>query len=355
MTLLAAGSVALAAVGDRLVAEPPASLHPVAWLGRALGPLDREWSHPRLAGVATALFVPFAAAGVVAVVVALGMRLDPLVGAALAGLACFVSTSRRMLLDEARAVVAASETDLAAARERLRSLAGRDAAALSAGEVRSAAVESAAENLSDGLVAPLAGFALLAPLSLPAAAGAAAWIKAVNTLDSTFGYRSVPMGWAPARLDDVVMWIPARTSAGLLAVAAGRPDALRRARPLARRPASPNAGWPMATLAVVLGVRLSKPGAYDLIEDRRSPDEEVRRTAGSRTRSGDSEASETPRAERDDVPQTTGRSPVSEAGDSRTGSDDLPTRAAAERGVAVVSRAGWLAFGLAAVGVIAAC
>jgi adenosylcobinamide-phosphate synthase len=302
VTLLAAGSVALAAVGDRLVAEPPLALHPVAWLGRALGPLDRSWRRPRLAGAVTALFVPAAAAGVVVAATTLAARVDPLAGAVVAGLVCFVSTSRRMLLEEARAVVAASETDLGAARERLRALAGRDPATLSAAEVRSAAVESAAENLSDGLVAPLTGFALLAPLSLPAAAGAAAWIKAVNTLDSTFGYRSVPMGWAPARLDDVVMWVPARVSAGLLAVAAGRPGALRRARSLARRPASPNAGWPMATVAVALGVRLRKPGAYAL-------------PAG----------------------------------------DDLPTRADAARGVAVVSRAGWLAFGLAGVGVIALC
>ena len=314
MPLIAAGSVALAAAGDRLVAEPPAELHPVAWLGRALGPLDRPWHRPRLAGVATALLVPLLAAGVVAGVVALGGGIHPILGAGVAGLACFVTTSRRMLLDEARAVVAASETDLPTARARLRALAGRDATALSAGEVRSAAVESAAENLSDGLVAPLAGFALLAPVSLPAAAGAAAWIKAVNTLDSTFGYRSVPMGWAPARLDDIVMWVPARASAILLAIAGGQPGAVRRARSLARRPASPNAGWPMATIAVLLGVRLSKPGAYDLTANRRSADG---RTA------------------------------------SNEGSDDLPTQANAERGVAVVSRAGWLAFGLA--GVIALC
>jgi adenosylcobinamide-phosphate synthase len=298
VTLLAAGSVVLAAAGDRLVAEPPARYHPVAWLGRALGPLDRSWRHPRLAGAATALFLPLLAAAVVASVVALGGRIDPLVGAAVAGLALFVSTSRRMLVDEARAVVAASETDLPAARERLRSLAGRDATTLSAAEVRSAAVESVAENLSDGLVAPLAGFAVLAPLSLPAAAGAAAWIKAVNTLDSTFGYRSVPMGWAPARLDDAVMFLPARASAVLLAVAAGRPGSLRRARSLARRPASPNAGWPMATLAVALDVRLTKPETYDL-----------------------------------------------PAGDA------LPTTADAERGIVTVSRAGWLAFGLTAGGV----
>ncbi|MFD1632329.1 CobD/CbiB family cobalamin biosynthesis protein [Haloplanus ruber] len=299
MTLIAAGSVALAAGLDRLLAEPPAALHPVAWLGRGLAPLDRTWTTPRLAGVGVALTVPLVAAAVAAGGVAIASRLGPLAGGVAAAVVCFTCTSRRMLLDEARAVVAASGADLPAARERLRALAGRDATALSAGEVRSAAVESAAENLADGLVAPLAGFALLAPLSLPLAAAAAAWVKAVNTLDSTFGYRSHPMGWAPARLDDLVMWVPARASAVLLAVAGGNPGALRAARPLARRPTSPNAGWPMATLAVVLGVCLTKPGAYRL--------------------DGGAEAD-----------------------------GALPTPADADRGVVVVARAGWLAFGLAA-------
>lgn len=302
MTLAAAGSVALAAGLDRLVAEPPASIHPVAWLGRGLGGLDREWTRPRLAGAVAALTVPLVVAGVVAGGVAAAGSVTPPAGAVAAGLVCFVATSRRMLLDEARAVVAASEADLSAARKRLRSLAGRDASDLSAGEVRSAAVESAAENLADGLVAPLAGFALVAPLSLAAGAGVAAAIKAVNTLDSTFGYRSVPMGWAPARLDDAVMWLPARASAALLAIAGGQPRAVVSAREAAREPASPNSGWPMAALAAVMGVRLAKPGAYTL-------------DLGA----------------------------------------DLPTRADADRGVAVVSRAGWLAFGLAATGVIVAC
>jgi len=130
------------------------------------------------------------------------------------------------------------------------------------------------------------------PLALGAAG--AAWVKAVNTCDSMLGYRTKPVGWAAARLDDATVYLPARASAGLLAVAAGDPGAVARARPLARRPASPNSGWPMATLAAALGVRLAKPGHYDL-----------------------------------------------DAGPS------LPSVADAERGVAVVERAGWLAIGLA--------
>ena len=274
MPPLAALSVALAAALDLLVGEPPGRAHPVAWFGRAVAPLDRAWSRPGLVGAVAALALPLTAAGVVGGVVALAAVASPLAGAVLAGLALWTTTSLRMLLGVARDVVGLTERDLSAARERLRALAGRDADALSAPQVRSPAVESAAENLADGLVASLLAFAVAAAwtglaggtlaATLAAAAGAAAWVKGVNTLDSMLGYRSKPVGTASARLDDLVMWVPARVSAGLLAAAALAPGALRAARVPAAEPASPNSGWPMATLAAALAVRLEKPGAYDL-------------------------------------------------------------------------------------------
>jgi adenosylcobinamide-phosphate synthase len=187
-----------------------------------------------------------------------------------------------MLVSAAREVVAASETDLDAARESLLALAGRDASALSAGELRSAAVESAAENLADGLVAPLLAFALGAQLSLALGVAAAAWVKGVNTLDSMLGYRSKPVGWASARLDDAVMWLPARLSALLVALARPAPRSLAAARRWARTPPSPNSGWPMATLAVALDVELTKPGVYTLNPDAELPTPD-RATTGVRT------------------------------------------------------------------------
>jgi len=257
-------AVALAFALDRAAAEPPASLHPVAWFGRLVAPVDREWPAPRLVGLVAALALPLLAAGVVAALVRGAGALHPVAAAAVAGLALFVTTSLRMLLDEARAVVAATDAHPDAARERLRSLAGRDASDLSPAQVRSAAVESAAENLADGLVAPLFAFVLLAPVSVALGAGAAAWVKAVNTLDSMLGYRSKPVGWASARLDDLVMWLPARLAAALLAAAAANPDALLNARRWAGAPPSPNSGWPMGALASALQVRLEKPGVYEL-------------------------------------------------------------------------------------------
>ncbi|WP_134669690.1 adenosylcobinamide-phosphate synthase CbiB [Halorussus marinus] len=275
MTAAAAGAVAVAIVLDAALAEPPTRFHPVAWFGSLVASFDREWVRPRLAGAVAAVALPLLAAGVVALAVALARRVFPLAGVLVAGVALFSTTSLRRLVAKAAEVAAATETDLPTARERLRWLAGRDATHLSAGEVRSAAVESAAENLTDGLVAPLLAFALLAPASVALAAGAAAWVKAVNTVDSMVGYPHKPHGGAGARLDDLVMWVPARASAGLLALGAlavrdadaARPRplaALRAAREWAGVPASPNSGWPMATLAALLDVRLEKPGAYAL-------------------------------------------------------------------------------------------
>ncbi|MFC4405408.1 adenosylcobinamide-phosphate synthase CbiB [Haloarchaeobius iranensis] len=262
--MTAAAAVALAVGLDLLVGEPPNRLHPVAWFGRLVAPVDRAWNRPRLAGVLAALALPLLAAGTVAAVVRLASRVDPWAGAVVAGLALAATTSLRMLVAEALRVVRLSTEDIAAAREALRSLAGRDAGELSPGLLRSAAVESAAENLADGFVAPLAAFAVLAPFSLTLAAAGAAWVKAVNTLDSMLGYHSKPVGWASARLDDLVMWLPARLSALLLAQVAGRPRALWRARQWLPEVPSPNSGWPMGTLAAALEVRLEKPGVYVL-------------------------------------------------------------------------------------------
>ena len=297
---------------DLLIGEPPNALHPVAWFGRLVDTLDREWADTdggqRLAGVGIALFAPLIPAVVAGGSVVLASAASPLAGAIVAGLVLFLTTSLRSLLELTQTVVAATDvgdefrtggsdvagtdgraadtdewtadtdgraadtdgttdvTDdgLETARDRVRGLVGRDTSTLSPAEIRSAAVESVGENLADGLVATLLPFALLAPVSLPAAAAAAAWVKGVNTLDSMLGYPSKPHGTGSARLDDLVMWFPARIAAVAIAVAGADPFAVLRAREWARDPPSPNSGWPMATLACVLSVRLTKPGVYDL-------------------------------------------------------------------------------------------
>ncbi len=289
--LVVVGALAL----DGALGELPQRVHPVAWFGRVVSVVDREWNHPRLVGALAALVLPVFAGVVVGGSVVVAGTISAVAGAALGAVWLFVSTSLRRLLVRVREVVVTTETDLDVARKRLRALAGRDGTVLSAGEVRSAAVESLAENLGDGLVAPLLAFAVgvIATTALGGGAsgfvgtdsvvavavgcGAAAWVKAVNTLDSMLGYHSKATGWAPARLDDVVQWIPARLSALLLAVVCLRPGAVLAARRWQGRVASPNSGWPMGTLAAALGMRLEKPGHYVL-----NPEQALPTVAGAR-------------------------------------------------------------------------
>ena len=260
--------LAFALALDLLVGEPPTAAHPVAWFGRLVGALDREWTsleRGQLAvGVAIAAVLPLCAAAVAWLLVAAAADVAATLGALAAGVVLFLTASLRALLDRSREVLAATEGEIERARELVGGLVGRDPSALSPAGIRSAVVESASENLADGYAATLLPFAFLAPVSLPAAAAAATWVKAVNTLDSMVGYPGKSIGTASARLDDAVMWLPARATAGAIALASFRPTALARARPEAGVPASPNSGWPMATAAVALGVRLEKPGAYVL-------------------------------------------------------------------------------------------
>jgi len=254
-------------------------VHPVAWFGRAVAVLDRDWSRPLAIGALGAALLPLAAASFAGLVVWAAWDVDSIIGTVVAGFVLFTVTSLRLLLAEAAGVIAASETDLDAARERLPALVGRDPAELSPAQVRSAAVESTAENLADGLVGPLGAFAVCAPYSIALAGAAATWVKAVNTMDSMLGYHGRPVGTASARLDDVAMWLPARVSAGLIALATASRRPAIEARRSARSTTSPNAGWPMGALAGAQRIRLTKPDAYDLNPDAELPDGDQARQA----------------------------------------------------------------------------
>lgn len=271
MDLVAAGAV-MAALGlDLAIGEWPTRLHPVVVYGRVVDVCSELGGSPTVLGVGIALLLPAGAALIAFVITDLGGRIHPLFAPGMAALILFSTTSRRMLVHEARSVIGTSDGDPDRARDALPALAGRDPDGLSPAELRSAAVESGAENLADGLVGPLLGFALGSIVSLPIAVAAAVWVKAVNTGDSMLGYETNPHGWASARLDDIVMWLPARLTAVLLAVVSLQPMSLSWARPWARVPRSPNAGWPMATMAAILDVQLRKPGAYQLNPDAALP------------------------------------------------------------------------------------
>ncbi|NUE01905.1 cobalamin biosynthesis protein CobD [Halorubraceae archaeon YAN] len=270
---------------DTLFAEPPARLHPIVFLGRVIEPVDGTYDRPLLVGTLAAVCIPIGFAAVLGGIVYLVGVVVPQVAPVVAGVLLFTLFSQRMLLDTARSVITATADDLETARHDLRALAGRDAAGLSPEQIRSAATESVAENLADGLVGPLGAFTIGAlsvtvlgasvfasavptspAVALAVGIAAASWVKAVNTMDSMIGYRSKRVGTPSARLDDLVMWIPARISACFISLAVPSPDPLLSARRWAQNPPSPNSGWPMATLAGALHVKLEKPGVYTLNE-----------------------------------------------------------------------------------------
>lgn len=292
MVLVVCIALILALAIDRLLGEPPVRFHPVVWMGNYLGwagaliaPLAgsavqttraqdfKEFGLGVLAWSVGAAIVSAAAwvfqqaslglleqgwKGSLGVAAVLGLALKPLLAWA-------------MLKNEVLAVEAALGQSLSAGRERLGWLVSRDVATLTEVQVRESAIESLAENLNDSVIAPIFWFVVL---GLPGAA----LYRFANTADAMWGYPGDYKGrhwqWAgkwAARVDDVLSWFPARITAGLLAVVSGGVSLLALRREAARTP-SPNSGWPMAAMALGLGVCLHKPGVYALNGLGRAPD-----------------------------------------------------------------------------------
>ncbi|MGH7334237.1 MAG: adenosylcobinamide-phosphate synthase CbiB [Candidatus Rokuibacteriota bacterium] len=261
----------LAVALDQLVADPPNRWHPVAWIGGLLGwgRARLQYGSPRgllLRGTVLVMTVAALAWGS-AWMFSVGARGLGWPGVVLEALALKMLISLRGLTDACDVVAEALRTgSLDRARELLGyHLVSRATASLDEGQVASAIVESAAENLTDAFVAPLCFYVVFG-------LGGACVYRAINTADAMFGYRGGPLeffGKASARLDDLLNLIPARLAALALVMAAalagGRGwDAWSTMVRDHERTASPNAGWTMATMAGALGVVLEKVGAYRL-------------------------------------------------------------------------------------------
>jgi adenosylcobinamide-phosphate synthase len=274
MTLFAAGTALLlpfALALDAVLGDPDwlwrRAPHPVVLMGRLIGWLDRALNRgtdraKRLAGVA-ALVLLVVAAGATGAALRWLCAQHP-VGVVFEVLAVSVLLAQRSLCDHVRRVYAAfGDGGLAAARQAVSKIVGRDPDALDASGVCRAAIETTAENFSDGVVAPAFWY-------LVAGLPGIAIYKAVNTADSMIGHRNAlyrAFGWASARLDDALNVLPARLS-GLLTVLAAPlvGGSMRNAWQVMLRDAhlhrSPNAGWPEAATAGALGIAIAGPRVY---------------------------------------------------------------------------------------------
>jgi len=243
--------------------------HPVTWIGALIGFADRHLNkenaprlNRKLAGVLTIMCVT-AAASATGFLIQMAAGKLPF-GWVLTAIAASTLFAGRSLYTHVRDVAAAlEEGGLAAGRRAVSRIVGRDTETLDAHGVARAAIESLAENASDGVAAPVVWFVLL---GLP---GLAAY-KAINTADSMIGHRTPrheAFGWASARLDDLVNLPASRLTAALFTLAAlfqnaSLGAALTAVIRDARQHRSPNAGWPEAAMAGALGLRLAGPRSY---------------------------------------------------------------------------------------------
>lgn len=230
--------------------------HPATLMGRAVEWFDERLNHGenrKQAGVvAVSLLAGLGAAGSLLIVALPDWGiLEALLGAAL--------LAQRSLTQHVQAVADALRSDISAGRRAVSMIVGRDPATLDESAVARGAIESAAENFSDGVIAPAFWFLLF---GLP---GIVVY-KIVNTADSMIGHKNeryAEFGWAAARLDDIINWAPARISGGLICLAHWSQDAWNVMQVDAQHHRSPNAGWPEAAMAGVLGIAISGPRSYD--------------------------------------------------------------------------------------------
>ena len=253
----------LAILLDSKLGDPTILGHPIIFFGRLIGWGEKRFNrggYRRLKGtlyngllVGLTLFLSWY---LLEHLLSLG-SLGQMVALLLSTILCFYMLSGKTLIDEVSAVFREVDRELEAGRRQVARIVGRDTAQLSAQEVRTAALETLAENLSDGVVGPILSWALLGTPGILT-------YKMINTQDSMVGYlneRYRAYGFFSAKLDDLVNLLPSRLTALFLLLGAGRLDLIPFALREGKKHLSPNSGYPEAALAGLLGCRFG--GSHD--------------------------------------------------------------------------------------------
>ena len=228
--------------------------HPAVLMGRAIGWADQHFN--------TGAARKVRGIGVVMVLVALTGTIGTTLaafGPVIEALIAAILLAQRSLVDHVSAVARGLRMSLTQGRRDVAMIVSRDTRDMDTSAVARAAIESAAENFGDGVIAPAFWFLMG---GLP---GILIY-KMVNTADSMIGYktdRHLEFGWAAARLDDVLNWVPARLTAALIALRGGVLSDRAAIQADAAQHRSPNAGWPEAAMARAIAVALAGPRAYD--------------------------------------------------------------------------------------------
>ena len=244
---------------DLLFGDPPRLPHPIVWFGKAIAFCEHcfnRGSHRKLKGAVIAIGL------IVGIFILTSFLISSISHFLISAVLIFYCLAGTTLIREVRQVFLALDRSLEEGRTQVARIVGRDTSDLSAQEVRTAALETLAENLSDGVIAPLFWLAVLGVPGMMA-------YKMVNTLDSMIGYKTErykDFGCWAARIDDVANYIPARLTALLMvlphAVVSGQWSVFTFVRRYGRMHASPNSGYPEAALAGILNCRFGGPHYY---------------------------------------------------------------------------------------------
>ena len=245
---------------DLMFGDPIRLPHPVVWFGKAISGLEQLFNKGPRRKIKGALVAIFLIVGVFAVTWKFLNFISSVwwLDIAVQSILVFYCLAGTTLIREVRMTFTAVDDSLESGRRQVGRIVGRDTSGLSAQEIRTAALETLAENLSDGVIAPLFWYAVLGVPGMMA-------YKMVNTLDSMIGYRNSrykDFGCVAARIDDVANYVPARLTAFLMVVVSGRLSLLRFVRKYGSRHLSPNSGYPEAALAGILDCRFGGPHDY---------------------------------------------------------------------------------------------
>lgn len=246
---------------DCVLGDPMGLPHPVVGYGRLISFFEHRWNHGqnrKLKGMLMTVLLVAGAAAVVWGVLVMARNLSVWLEVVLSAVLIFYCLAGKTLIDEVQAVFRETDVSLERGRKQVARIVGRDTSELTAQEVRIAALETLAENLSDGVVAPLFWYMVAGVPGMMA-------YKMVNTLDSMVGYKNEryrDFGCFAARLDDVANYIPARLTALLMVLVSGRWSLLAFVKRYGRQHASPNSGYPESALAGILDCRFGGPHVY---------------------------------------------------------------------------------------------
>lgn len=255
---------------DRIFGDPQSLPHPIVWFGKLISacekkfnrkPADNRKDARRLYGGITAIGLILIVFTISYFIIHYAYALNIWLGTALSVILVFFCLAGKTLTDEVRMVFQATDRSTEQGRIQVARIVGRDTSELSPQEIRAAALETLAENLSDGVIAPIFWFTILGVPGMLA-------YKMINTLDSMIGYKNeryLQFGYVAAKLDDLANYIPARlTAIGMILVAPGgeKRKKLRFVLKYGNQHASPNSGYPEAALASILNCRFGGTHNY---------------------------------------------------------------------------------------------